>query len=442
MGEILRPITALLLSVAILLLGNGLQIFIVPVRAELVAFSPFEIGLAGAFYYGGLLAGCFLCPLAVAQVGHIRAFAAFAALATLAPLVHPMSDSVLVWCVLRTMTGVSFAGLYIVIESWLNGAASNENRGTVFAIYTAINLTVMAAGQLLVMTGDPAGPELFSLVAILIITAVIPVALSKAATPHQPQAARFRLRWLYRTSPVAVAGCLCTGLASGAFWSLGPVFGTGSGLGVDMTAIFMAVVILSAAAAQWPLGHLSDRRDRRHVILLAGAIALVASVGLVVGESAAMVIALGALFGLGAIPLYALSVAHGNDFADREDAVDVCSGLLLVYAIGAVVGPIVAALFMKFAGPGGLFAYTAIVYATFMGFVVLRMTRRETPAPEEREDFVAMTRTSPVVLELDPRSVPEEEKVSATIKRSRLRDWLFDRSGLKRFSRSRAASTS
>lgn len=411
MREILRPITALLLSVAILLLGNGLQIFIIPVRAEIDSFSAFEIGITGAFYYGGLLAGCYFCPMAVARVGHIRAFAAFAALATLAPLVHPISSSVVVWCVLRAMTGVSFAGLYIVIESWLNGAASNENRGTVFAIYTGINLTVMAAGQLLVMTGDPAGFELFSLVAILIVLAVIPVALSKAATPQQPKAARLRLRWLYQISPVGVAGCLCAGLASGSFWSLAPIFGTGSGLGVNMTAFFMAAVILSAASAQWPLGYLSDQRDRRQVILLAGAIALIASIGLAIGagEGTTLVIGLGAMFGIGAIPLYSLSVAHGNDFADREDAVDVSSGLLLVYAVGAVIGPLTASYVMSLIGAGGLFAYTAAMYTVFMVFVIWRMRRRDTPLPEEREDFVIMTRTSPVALQMDPRTAPDTE---------------------------------
>jgi len=420
MREILRPITALLLSVAILLLGNGLQIFIIPVRAELESFSAFEIGITGAFYYGGLLAGCYFCPMAVARVGHIRAFAAFAAFATLAPLVHPISSSVFIWCILRAMTGVSFAGLYIAIESWLNGAASNENRGTVFAIYTGINLTVMAVGQLLVMTGDPAGFELFSLVAILIVLAVIPVALSKAATPQQPQAARLRLRWLYRISPVGVAGCLCAGLASGSFWSLGPIFGTGSDLGVNMTAFFMAAVILSAASAQWPLGYLSDQRDRRQVILLAGGIALFASVGLAVGagEGTILVVTLGALFGIGAIPLYALSVAHGNDFADREDAVDVSSGLLLVYAFGAVVGPLMASYVMNHVGAGGLFGYTAVIYTIFMIFVVWRMRLRETPSPEVREDFVAMTRTSPVALQMDPRSGSDAEGVETSGQKS------------------------
>lgn len=409
MGDILKPITALLLSASILLLGNGLQIFVVPIRAQVEAFTSFQIGLTGTFYYGGLLAGCFLCPRAVTRVGHIRAFAAFAALATLAPLVHPISSSVAVWCLLRAITGLSFAGLYIVIESWLNGAVTNENRGTVFAIYTGINLSVMGGGQLLATSGDPASFELFSLVAILIMLAVIPVALSKAATPHHPKSARLRLGWLYRTSPVAVAGCLCTGLASGAFWSLGPVFGTGSGLSVNATAIFMATVVFAAAAAQWPLGFLSDRRDRRHVILLAGGVALLASVGLMIGAGtgAGVTIALGAAFGFGAIPLYALNVAHGNDFARREETVDVSSGLLLVYAVGAVVGPAVAALLMNVTRASSLFGYTAAIYALFMAFVVWRMRRRDPRPPEEREEFVAMPKTSQVVLQLDPRSSPE-----------------------------------
>jgi MFS family permease len=352
--------------------------------------------------------------LAVARVGHIRAFAAFAALATLAPLLHAISPAVLVWCALRVVTGLCFAGLYIVIESWLNGAATNENRGAVFSLYTVINLTVMAAGQLLVLTGDPTGFELFSLIAILIALAVIPVALSREATPHQPEAARLRLRWLYETSPVGVVGCLCTGLANSAFWSLGPLFGTGSGLTVNATAVFMATVVIAAALAQWPLGYLSDRRDRRHVILLAGGVAIAASIALALtaGTGTSTTIALAVLFGVGAIPLYALNVAHANDFAGHEDAVDISSGLLLVYSVGAVVGPLIAAPLMHAVGARGLFTYTAAIHVALLVFVALRMRHRETPPPEERDSFVAVPRSSPVVLELDPRSMPEEEEAS------------------------------
>lgn len=409
MSEIVRPITALLLSTAIVLMGNGLQTVLLPVRAESEAFTALQIGIMGMAYFGGLLAGCFVCPAAVARVGHVRAFTAFTAIATLSPLVHAIHPDPAAWWGLRFLTGVCFAGLIMVIESWLNGAATNKTRGMVLSIYTVINMTVVAAGQLMLILADPRDFQLFSLVAILISLAAVPVALSRAATPHVPRTARLRLGWLYRISPVGMAGCLVTGLANGAFWSMGPVFAARAGLSVTWIAFFMTAAVLGGALFQWPAGTISDRTDRRRVILVMAAVAVVSGILLSVtaGRSAGALLVLAGLYGGATMPIYAVSMAHANDFVEREDVVDVSSGLLLTYAAGAVAGPLIASVAMEALPTGGLFAYTAIVHAGFVGFVALRMRERAAPADEQRDDFVSVPRTTPAVFNLNPRTVPE-----------------------------------
>lgn len=415
MSELLRPITALLLSAAILLMGNGLLTVLVPIRADIDGFGDFNIGIIGAAYYCGLLVGCLLCPRVVASVGHVRSFAAFTAIFTLAPLVQAIFPVSVVWWGLRFLTGICFAGLTMVIESWLNGASSNATRGSVLSIYTVINLTVVAAGQMLISLGNPGDFQLFSLVAVLVSLAAVPVALSRAVAPRPPQIARLRLAWLYRISPVALGGCMVTGLTNGAFWSLGPVFAARAGLSSTSIALFISAGVIGGALIQWPAGYASDRIDRRRVILVGSVLAVAAGLLLFFsfGTPLPTMLLLGFLYGGAAIPIYAVSVAHANDFTDRDDAVDVSSGLLLSYSVGAVVGPLIASAAMSQWGASTLFLYTAVVHVLFTAFVALRIRERVAPPPAEREEFVALPRTSQAVFGLDPRMGEAEADAAA-----------------------------
>lgn len=406
MSEILRPITALLISAAVMLTGHGLLTLLVPIRAELESFSAIELGITGAVYYTGLLAGCFLCPLAVARVGHVRSFTAFTAVATIAPLLQAIIIAPLPWWGFRFLSGVCFAGMTMVIESWLNGAADNRNRGSIFSFYTVINLTVVAVGQMLIGVGRPSSFELFSLVAILMSLAAVPIALSRSMAPPPPETARLRLVWLYRLSPVAVAGCLANGMTNGAFWSLGPVFAARSGLSSTSIAIFMSMAVIGGAIVQWPAGYLSDRVDRRRVVFVAAAAAAAVGVLLAGGIGAigsTVLLGLGFAYGGAAIPIYALSVAHANDHAARKDSIDVSSGLLLTYAVGAIVGPLVASAAMALWSAKALFVYTAAIHGLFALYAVVRMRGRAALPPDRRDDFVAVPRTTPAIFSLDPR---------------------------------------
>lgn len=406
MSGLLRPVTALLIAAAILLMGNGLFGVLVPLRADIEKFTRLEIGFIGSSFYAGLMAGCFLCPLVIARVGHIRAFVAFTAIATITPLLHAIWPSPLAWAILRALNGVCFAGLFMGIESWLSGASTPETRGRVLAAYTLINLTVVTVGMQMMALTSPKGFELFSLVAILYSLAAVPVALTTTHAPCPPKTAKLRLGWLFTVSPAAVMGCFFTGMANSAFWTLAPLYGRSGGFSLSEVAIFMTIAVLSGAASQWPVGYLSDRLGRRPLLVAVGTLAATAGVGLYIlsNSGPAFIYPLAALYGCSAFPVYTLCVAHANDLVHKKRAVEVSSGLLLTFSIGAVIGPLLASLVMSQAGHGALFLHSAAAHTLIAAAMVVRVRLRPKLPAERAEEFVAVPRTTPSVFELDPRA--------------------------------------
>ena len=318
MTATLRQLAALLLSTAILFTGNGLINTLLPVRAEIEAFSTLEIGLLGSVYFAGFILGCLNVPLVVRRVGHIRTFATLSSVIAATALAHVFIVDPIAWGVLRFLVGFAFAGLYVVIESWLNDRAGTANRGAIMSAYTFISLCVLMAGQFLLTAYDPAGFEPFALIAILIAIALVPVSLTRAPEPPRPATIGLDILGLWRLSPVGFVGCLSVGLVNGSFWSLGPVFASRSGLDIDGLVYFVAGATLAGAILQWPLGLISDRIDRRFVIV--GATLCAAASGVLLSSwaepSTTLLIGLSAAFGGFAMPLYAVSVAHANDKAE------------------------------------------------------------------------------------------------------------------------------
>ena len=406
MIQVIAPVGALLTSVALLLMGNGLQGTLLPLRAEIEAFSPLAIGVMGSAYYLGFALGCLYGPVVVGRVGHIRTFTAATALASTVALAHALLTEPWAWWPLRALTGFALAILYMVIESWLNERATNQTRGTVMSIYTVINLTVIMAGQMLLTLYEPASFAPFALASILVSLAALPVALSSGMAPAPLRSTRIRFAWLFRISPVGFMGAFAVGLGNGAFWSLAPLFAIGSGLDLKGIAFFMSLVVLGGAIGQYPLGKLSDRTDRRRVILAAaiGVVLMGGLLPLAAGMFAPGLFVGAFLFGLTAMPVYSLSVAHMNDFVEPDGFVEASSGMLMVFAVGAVVGPMIASWATGVAGVDLLFPYIAAVYAVFAVFVVVRMRTRSAPHPDDRPDFVATPGTSPALAILDPRS--------------------------------------
>jgi MFS family permease len=406
MFRILSSVAPLLLGVAILLTGQGLQGTLLPVRANLEGFSTLSIGLMGGAYFFGFTLGCLRGSTLLRRVGHIRVFAAMTAAASAVPLLHGLWVETWLWWLLRFITGYCFAVLYVVIESWLNEQATNETRGMVFSAYTLITLTVLAVGQQMLLLYDPQQMYLFAIASAIVSIAAIPVVLSVAPTPTQTEEkVRLDLRRLFRISPAGTLGCLASGLANGPFWALAPVFVAGYSTDVSLVAWFMTAAVLGGAVGQWPLGFWSDRVDRRWVIAFA------ALAGLLVGllswlffsrMTPALLLVLGAAWGAVAFPLYAVSVAHTNDHARPGEYVMISSGLLLMYGIGAIAGPFVASLTMQVTGVGGLFLYTAVIHLAVLAYVAIRFKRRIPVHEEEHRKFVdalAATQTASHVYE-------------------------------------------
>jgi MFS family permease len=381
MIAVVAAVWALLLGAALIMTGNGLLGTLLGVRAELEGFPKTVTGLVMSCYYIGFLAGSLLVPRAVQRVGHIRVFAALASLVAAAALVHALFVNPPVWGLMRMVTGFSYAGLYVVGESWLNDRSSNENRGQLLSVYMVIQFAGVTLGQLLLNAADPAGFELFSMVAILLALAVPTMLLTASRAPSFEAPAPMRLKQLFRISPLGVLGCFGVGLAHSAFFGMGAVYAKSTGLSVSQVAYFMTAAIIGGVAAQWPVGHLSDRVDRRSIIVVASLLAAAASLAAVLLPAGHPWALLGLVCVLGAatLPLYSLVVAHTNDFLKPAEMVGASSSLMLTFGLGAVAGPAIAGAAMTAIGPVGFFVYLVAAHAVIALIALYRMTRRAAP---------------------------------------------------------------
>ncbi|PQA87896.1 MFS transporter [Hyphococcus luteus] len=412
MAQTIRVLSALLIAAFLLISGAGLQGTLLSVRGNIEGFSLVLLGSLMSAYFTGFTIGCQFAPHMVKRVGHIRSFTALASIASAAALAHALAVNPVFWILLRVIAGFCLAGLYMIIESWINEGATNERRGRVLAVYRVVDLSAGTVGQALLATADPADFYLFALVSILISVALVPVALTTTTQPTPITSADIDLKKLFRISPLAAFGCLSVGAANGAYWAVGAVYVQKLGYDIQTVAAFMTTVVVSGALSQWPLGHISDLFDRRILIVAIAALSSAAGVLLALtgGQSEFMLLAGGAAFGFTAMPIFGLAVAHANDRADPHEYVTLAAGLLLLYGAGAIVGPFVAPIIMQNAGPQALFFYTSSVYAALTLFGLYRMRRSDATPPEEREAYVSVPRTSPAVFEIDPRGEHEEDE--------------------------------
>lgn len=401
----------LMLGVATLLLGNGLIGTLLGVRAGIEAFPTVAVGIIMSAYYLGYIAGSRLGPAFIHRVGHIRTFAALAAIAATMAGLHAMFVAPTAWFGFRLITGLCFAGLYVVMESWINAVSTNTTRGLVLSVYMLVSLGGLAFGQQLLNLYSPAGFELFILSSALISLSLVPFALTTRVAPEVAATAGLDIRRLYAISPLGMVGCFATGVTNGAFWGLGPLFAQGIGLSVAGISIFMSAVIFGGVALQLPLGRLSDRVDRRKLIMAACASNTLLGVAIFAGayRSAPLLFCLAFVFGGFALTLYSLCVAHTNDFMKGADLVEASGALLLAFGVGALLGPLLGSLLMVAIGPQALFLHIAIASAALAVFALHRARRRAPVPKEEQEKFVAVPDTTPVVHQLDPRVPGHEE---------------------------------
>ncbi|MCO6411698.1 MAG: MFS transporter [Thiogranum sp.] len=408
-------IFSLLTAVAILLLGSGLLGTVVALRANAEFGSSNVTGIIMSGFFLGYVIGSYICPRILHNVGHIRSFSAFAAIGAASVILNGLWIDPLVWWLLRIVTGISMLGMYLAIESWLNNLATNENRGRLFAVYMTINLLALGCGQymLLIYGFDTVAP--FALSALFFSLALVPIALTRMLQPGQISVPRLGLRKLYATSPLGVIGALFSGLLAGGFWGLGPVYATGAGLSETGVALFMSAVIFGGALLQWPIGHMSDHHDRRLVLMIVSLLGAIAALAMFLLTVTALNVALivSVAFGGCAFSLYALAVAHTNDLLETSQMLESSRGLLLLSGIGSSIGPILAGVVIAGSGSHGLMLYFFMLLILLAAYAALRKRVGVVIPTEQQGEFVAMARTSPAVLELDPRVEPDESQTGA-----------------------------
>ncbi len=391
---------ALLLGIALIMLGNGLQSTLLGVRATLEGFGTGTTGLVMTGYFAGFLAGSLIVPRLLANVGHIRVFAAFASVASGAALLHTVFVTPTSWFLIRVVTGFCFSGLYVVAESWINDAATNRTRGQLLSVYMIMVMGGIGTGQLLLNLSDPRSFELFVLVSVLVSFALVPITLSVGRAPSFEAPESIGVRALFRASPLGVSGAFLVGIAHSALFSMGAVYATRIGLAVDRLSLFIAMALFGGLALQWPIGWLSDRFDRRRVIVAAAWIATVAAIAAGIGgaDSYALLIGATALLGGTSMPLYSLCGAHTNDHLTPRQIIAASATLVLVGGLGLTIGPLFAAGLMRLSGPPGLFWVIAIVHGAIGAYGLYRMIRRDpVPLDAQRTYDPVSLRTSPIV---------------------------------------------
>jgi MFS family permease len=404
----IQSVRSLLLAIFMLMAGSGFLATLISLRLERAGASTITIGVVATAYFVGLVIGAVRVGAVVRRVGHIRAFAAFVALLSASTLSYALLNDPLLWTFLRLIDGLCVAGVFICLESWLNDRADVQTRGSILAVYMVALYSGQAIGQLLLgATGAlPAVP--FQIASILISLAIIPLCLTGSTAPTPAGPSGFSIRSLWTASPLGVMGAIATGLMLGAFYGMGAVHVRRLGLDLTQTASFMMIVILGGVALQWPLGRLSDLYDRRRIIIGCFVAALMVSVVLALLTSGGLpLLALGALFGGLSFALYPLCVAHCNDRLLATERVAASSQLVLLYSIGAALGPVGAAIVMTLAGTVGLFLFVALCAAITSVFGLWRQFATDAVPASEQQEFQIVPRTTPQASLLDPNTIDE-----------------------------------
>jgi MFS family permease len=373
----LVSIASLMLSTLLMMVGYGLMNFVVPIRSVAEGWSTFTISFIATGYTFGFTISCIITPKFVQRVGHVRVFGALISLLSIGVLLCALMVDWRAWIAFRFICGFGIAGSYLIIESWLNERVNNANRATIFSVYMITCLVGSIGGQYLVPLGDPKTTYLFILCGVIFSLAMLPTALSTAQSPTPIAQAKFDLPKLYRLSPIAFIGSLLSGALSGTWSSLGGVYTQNIGMNTAEGATLLSCVLAGGAVSQMPIGRISDMIDRRIVMIVCGVVGVIACISMTFFSSHMTLYIAGFFVGTMLYPIYAINVAHANDRAAPDEYVTISSGIMILYGLGTVSGPLVGGALMQFAGPSGLLWFLALAFALYAGYAGWRMIRRK-----------------------------------------------------------------
>lgn len=376
MLSVMRNSWALLLGMMLLMLGNGIQGTLLGIRGKIEGFTTQEMSYVMAAYSVGFLLGSRFAPQMIQRVGHVRVFSALGSLISAGMVLFPVAPDWMAWAMMRVLLGFSFAGVFISAESWLNASSSNETRGQALSAYMIVSMIGVIASQVLMNLRDPSGFDLFIFASILVSLAFTPILLSAARAPAFQEIKPMPILQLYRTSPLGCTGLFLLGALFSTLFGMASVWGSEVGLSVKNISIFIASIYVGGLVLQYPVGWASDRLDRREMILwmaLAGAVSTAG--GLIFNWNMAVLSILGFLAGGIANPLYSLLVAYVNDYLNESEMAGASAGLLFIYGLGSIGGPMGTGWLMGVVGPSGFFLFIATMFLAIAGYATWRMTR-------------------------------------------------------------------
>lgn len=383
--SVLRRAWPLLLSVALLMVGMGLQGSLVGLRAPAEGFSAAIVGIVLASYYGGYVLGATWGPKLIKQVGHVRAFTGLASLASVAMLLHGFALSPIPWIGFRLVTGLCLSGLFVVAESWLSATGTLNTRGTLLAAYMLVVTSSLAAGQFLLQSADIAGPTLFVVTSVLVSLSVVPMSLARQPTPPVVEPSAYSLRRVIHDAPLSLVAATAAGMGVGSLLGFGAVEASTLGFDLGGVALFVAAVPAGSALMQLPLGRWSDRTDRRRVMVAVavfGTVAALMGSAFTASASLGVYVVIAALLGGSVFPLYSLSLAHLTDYIDDEHVVAAGARMILLNGLGAAAAPMLAAPLVDRFGPKSFFLILALALGSVAVYGAYRLTRRD-KAPQQ-----------------------------------------------------------
>lgn len=392
--RLLISFAALFFSVVLLQLGTGGVAPLDAISGAVLGFTTSQIGLLGSAHFFGFFVGCWWAPRLMGEVGHSRAFAAFTAAGTIGILSHMMVVDPYAWAVMRMASGLCVAGCYTIIEAWLQAKVTNETRGRAMGTYRIVDITGSLLAQLMIGVLEPASYLSYNILALACCAAIFPLTLTKAEAPETPLAPRLRPRLAWDRSPLAAVGVVVSGVTGAAFRMVGPVYGHEVGLGTDQIALFLAAYVVGGALAQFPVGWLADKFDRRHVLIGLSMASILACTGTIAfaGSGTGAIFAAAVAFGFATLPIYSVSTAHAHDYAVTLERVELSAALMFLYAVGAIASPWVSSVVIEWFGPAAMFVMIALAHVLLIVFGVMRMTAR--PAPDTRTAYTYEPRTS------------------------------------------------
>ena len=412
MNKVLKNSWALFLGMGFIMMAYGFQGSLLGVRAVQEEFSLTSTGFMMSGYFVGYFIGAATIPNIISRVGHIRVFAALASLASIAILLHSVFVHPYSWMFIRILTGLSLAGIYVIMESWLNEKSTNQTRGQLLSVYMIITFVFVGAGQFLLNLGDPAKVDLFILVSILLSFALLPILLSSTEQPNTESPKFFSLREFYTVSPLGFVGALATGLSHSAVFGYGAIYASSINLSLFEISLYMMIITSAGALSQWPIGYLSDRIDRRVILIGVSFMASGLSLFFVFANFMPLTLFLifTGLFSVACLPMYSLTVAHTNDFLQPNEIVSASATFGILIGIGSIIGPLFVSGFMEILGAVGFYIYLFLIHGLLGLFGLYRMTQRTKPRDLESQYNPLPRNISPAGMEMNPVTEPTEDE--------------------------------